>query len=174
MTTCSEPFDLVVAGDGSLRKSLTELSRGLGILDSVRFVGWLSQTDLPMLYQASDVFVLPSISTPLVKETWGLAVNEAMSAGLPVIATDAVGAAAGGLVKDGVTGWVVPEKNVPALARAIDEAASNQAFRLSLGHRARERVQEFTFEAAAAAFESALSSAIASRAHRIDGRTRAA
>jgi glycosyltransferase involved in cell wall biosynthesis len=159
---CGESIDLVVAGDGSLRKPLTDLSHDLGISRRVRFIGWLSQNDLPTLYHASNLLVLPSISTRLVKETWGLTVNEAMNAGLPVIATDAVGAAVGGLVEDGVTGWVVPERNAPALTRALDEAASSSALRVKRGQQARTRVGRFTFEAAVAAFESALGDAIVS------------
>lgn len=159
-----EPFDLVVAGEGSLRKRLADLSVHLGITDRVRFVGWLDQAELPTLYQASDFFVLPSVSTRLVKETWGLAVNEAMSAGLPVIATDTVGAAAGGLVESGATGWVVAERNVRALSSALDEAASDADARTARGRAARQRARRYTFEAGAEAFESALDLAVA--AHR--------
>ena len=63
--------------------------------------------------------MLPSITTALDKEPWGLVVNEAMHAGLPVVATDAVGAAAGGLVRDGENGFVVPERDADALAAAV-------------------------------------------------------
>ena len=53
------------------------------------------------VYAACDVLVLPSIATRTFREPWGLVVNEAMNRRLPVIASDAVGAAAGGLVQDG-------------------------------------------------------------------------
>lgn len=168
ISACSDSLDLVVAGEGSLRKQLTDLARNLGISERVRFIGWMNQKDMPTLYQASDLLVLPSVSTRLVKETWGLTVNEAMSAGLPVIATDAVGAAAGGLVEHGVTGWVVPERNTAALTQALEEASSSSALRLNRGRHARKRVRRFTFEAAAAAFESALNDATAPRARSID------
>jgi len=155
-----ERFDIVLAGDGSLRESLADLSVALDISERVRFVGWLNQGELPTLYQASNVFVLPSVSTRLVKETWGLAVNEAMSAGLPVIASDAVGAAAGGLVEDGVTGWVVPEKDAAALSKALDEAVSDEAMRNSRGREASRRARHYTFEAGVDAFEAALTHAV--------------
>ena len=164
-----ESFDVVLAGQGSLRKPLADLSEALGIADRVRFLGWLEQQRLPVLYQASDVFVFPSVSTRLVKETWGLAVNEAMSAGLPVIATDAVGAAAGGLVEDGVTGWVVPERSVRALSRALDQAVSNRQTREARGKEARRRASTYTFEAGAEAFEAALEHAVTARGRLVQG-----
>ena len=163
MARAQHRFDLVLAGEGSLGSSLSDLSVELGISDRVRFTGWQDQNTLPVLYQASDYFVFPSVSTRLVKETWGLAVNEAMSAGLPVIATNAVGAAAGGLVVDGVTGWVVPEKDVGALARALDEATSKPAARAHRASEARKRARKYTFEAGTDAFEAALDRAVATR-----------
>ena len=69
------------------------------------------------VYAACDVLVVPSIPTRTFREPWGLVVNEAMNRGLAVIASDAVGAAAGGLVRDGVNGLVVPAGDSGALAR---------------------------------------------------------
>ncbi len=72
--------------------------------------------ELRNLYAACDVLVLPSIPTRTFREPWGLVVNEAMNRGLAVIASDAVGAAAGGLVRDGRNGLVVPAGDPAALA----------------------------------------------------------
>ncbi len=66
------------------------------------------------------MLVLPSVTTPRFREPWGLVLNEAMAAGTAVVATTAVGAAAGGLVLDGETGLVVPERDHAALAAALD------------------------------------------------------
>ena len=63
-------------------------------------------------YAGSDVVVVPSIPTRDFLEPWGLVVNEAFHQGVPVIATDAVGAAAGGLVQHERTGLVVPAGDV--------------------------------------------------------------
>ena len=95
------PHQIVIAGTGPLVESMRELASSLGISDRVRFVGQVEQAELPALLQASDALVLPSVSTTRVRETWGLVVNEAMNCALPVVATDAVGAAAGGLVVHG-------------------------------------------------------------------------
>jgi glycosyltransferase involved in cell wall biosynthesis len=64
-------------------------------------MGARSPAEVRNFYAASDVVVLPSIRTRTFREPWGMVVNEAMHQGLPVIATDAVGAAAGGLLRDG-------------------------------------------------------------------------
>ena len=71
------------------------------------------------LYADADVLVVPSITTPTFREPWGLVVNEAMNRGLATIASDAVGAVAGGLVRDGHNGLVVPAGDSDALARAM-------------------------------------------------------
>ncbi|HXA55710.1 MAG TPA: glycosyltransferase family 4 protein, partial [Solirubrobacteraceae bacterium] len=68
------------------------------------------------LYADADVLVVPSIATRTFREPWGLVVNEAMNRNLPVIATDAVGAVAGGLVRHDRNGLVVPAGDAHALA----------------------------------------------------------
>ena len=71
------------------------------------------------LYAGSDVLVVPSLPTRDFLEPWGLVVNEAFHQGVPVIATDAVGAAAGGLVRHEHTGLIVPAGDARALRAAI-------------------------------------------------------
>ena len=78
------------------------------------------------VYAACDVLVVPSVPTRTFREPWGLVVNEAMNQGLAVIATDAVGAAAGGLVRDGENGLIVPAGDERALA-ARDGAARGRS-----------------------------------------------
>ena len=79
----------------------------------------MTPVELRNFYAGSDVVVVPSVPTRTIRETWSLVVNEAMHQGVPVIASDAVGAAAGGLVRDGANGIVVPAGDAGALARAI-------------------------------------------------------
>ena len=100
---------LVLAGDGPLRGAAERRRR-----DRAR------RPRAPRLrnsYAGSDVVVVPSIPTRDFLEPWGLVVNEAFHQGVPVIATDAVGAAAGGLVQHERTGLVVPAGDASALAR---------------------------------------------------------
>lgn len=103
---------LYIAGDGPERNSLIDLSKQLGIEDSVEFLGRLDRSEVAKRLCRASAFVLPSIHEP-----FGLVILEAMAARVPVIAT-----AVGGVpefVKDGVTGTLVQSWNVNELAAAI-------------------------------------------------------
>jgi glycosyltransferase involved in cell wall biosynthesis len=119
--------------------------------------------ELRNLYAACDVLVVPSIPTRTFREPWGLVVNEAMNRGVPVIATDAVGAAAGGLVRDGESGLVVRAGDSAALADAIARLAADRALRARLGRTGAQAVQWFSHDAWATGFSAALSSLALSR-----------
>ena len=112
--------------------------------------------ELRNLYAAADVLVLPSIPTRAFREPWGLVVNEAMNRGLPVIATDAVGAAAGGLVRDGHNGLVVPAGDSAALAGALGQLADDAPLRRRLGEAGAKDVRAFSHDAWARGFSRAL------------------
>jgi glycosyltransferase involved in cell wall biosynthesis len=110
----------------------------------IRLMGPVDRADLPALYAAADALVLPSIPTATFLEPWGLVVNEAMHQGTPVIASDAVGAVAGGLVRDGRNGLVVRAGDAEALATRIRALAMNPALRERLGDAARQDVAAFS------------------------------
>jgi glycosyltransferase involved in cell wall biosynthesis len=114
-------------------------------------------------YAASDVLVLPSIPTRSFREPWGLVVNEAMNRGLPVIVSDAVGAAAGGLVRDGRNGLIVPANDPDALADAIRRLAGEEQLRARLGQNGAQDIAAYDHEAWAAGFSQALASVNVSR-----------
>jgi glycosyltransferase involved in cell wall biosynthesis len=116
------------------------------------------------VYAAADVLVVPSIPTRTFREPWGLVVNEAMNRGLPVIASDAVGAAAGGLVRHGRNGLVVPAGDPGALAGAIGRLAADVSLRARLGSSAAEDVRAFSHEAWAQGFSAALATVGLARA----------
>ncbi len=111
---------------------------------------------LRALYDAADVLVVPSIPTRTFREPWGLVINEAMNRELPVIASDAVGAAAGGLVRDGHNGLVVPAGDVDALANAMRRLAGDAALRVRLGAAGGRDVLAYSHDAWAAGFSGAL------------------
>ncbi len=105
---------LVVVGDGVLRAELEALARRFPQA-TMKFTGFLNQTEMPSAYALSDVFVLPSIFEP-----WGLVINEAMNLARPVIVSDQVGCAPDLVGPD--NGWVFPAGDVAALTTILREA----------------------------------------------------
>ena len=140
---------LVVIGDGPIAGNLQGMPR-------MCFLGPLPRTQLPVAYAASQLTVVPSVPTPRFVEPWGLVCNEAMSQAKPVIATDTVGAVAGGLVRDAETGVVVPAGDASALTQAIDQLLADESLRTRLGSAARAAVAVYTYSAMVSAFERAL------------------
>jgi glycosyltransferase involved in cell wall biosynthesis len=150
---------LVVVGDGSLRHRCETLVSNAGLEWRVRFVGYVPISELPTYYAIASVTVLPSIATAKEKEPWGLVVNESFNQCVPVIATESVGAAAGGLIVDGKTGLVVKERSSVELARAIDLLLANDSLRKKIGESARARVRAWSHENMVDAFIEAIGSA---------------
>ncbi|HEU4978080.1 MAG TPA: glycosyltransferase family 4 protein, partial [Solirubrobacteraceae bacterium] len=122
----------------------------------VRDLGAIEPEQLRNFYAAADVLVIPSIATRSFREPWGLVANEAMNQRTPVIATDAVGAAAGGLVRHERNGLVVRAGDASALASALHRLHGDAPLRAALGANAQRDVAAFTFDAWAAGFERAL------------------
>jgi len=131
---------------------------------AVACLGRLEPQELRDVYAACQVLIVPSVPTRTFLEPWGLVVNEAMNRGLAVIATDAVGAAAGGLVRDARNGLIVPAGDSLALADAIGRLAGDAALRTRLGAAGAQDVLAFSHDAWAEGFSRALSSLGLSRA----------
>ena len=106
---------LVWAGDGPERQALAAMGELLGV--PMRFLGFCNQSQLPAVYKAADVLVLPSEGS----ETWGLVVNEAMACGTPCVVSDACGCAPD-MIVPGLTGAVFELGNVKALAVELTRA----------------------------------------------------
>ncbi|HYB24565.1 MAG TPA: glycosyltransferase family 4 protein [Solirubrobacteraceae bacterium] len=126
-------------------------------------LGRLSALQLRSVYAACQVLVVPSVRTRTFREPWGLVVNEAMNRGLAVIATDAVGAAAGGLVRDGENGLIVAAGDSRALAGAIVRLSEDDRLRARLGTAGARDVLAFNHDAWAEGFSRALDSVGVSR-----------
>jgi glycosyltransferase involved in cell wall biosynthesis len=123
---------------------------------NIVFEGPRSPGDVRNFLGRAGVLVVPSIATRAFKEPWALVVNEAMHQQLPVIATDAVGAAAGGLVRHERNGLVVPEHDADALARALERLAGDPDLRTRLGEHGARDVAAFTPQAWAAGMARAI------------------
>jgi glycosyltransferase involved in cell wall biosynthesis len=120
LTRTREEVLLLIVGDGPARTRLEELSGELGLGETVRFVGPVSDRDLRAYYQLADVCVVPSAAL----EGFGLVVLEALACGTPVIASDS-----GGL-PEALSGLdsslVVPAGDVRALAQRLEAAAQGE------------------------------------------------
>ena len=147
---------LVVVGDGKRREELEALVAERGLEKAVTFLGL--RRDVPRLLAGGDVFALSS-----VHEGVPISVIEAMTAGLPVVATD-VGALRD-QVTEGVDGFLVPSGDAEGLAERLARLADDPALRAELGRRAQERARaEFTVENTAAAFTEMVESVARRRA----------
>jgi glycosyltransferase involved in cell wall biosynthesis len=145
LTLVGEP-----AGDGALPPGVARAGR-------------LDARSLRNFYAGSDVLVMSAIATRDFLEPWGLVANEAMHQRLPVIATTATGAAAGGLVRDRRNGLVVPAGDPSALAVALRTLREDPVLRERLGAAAATDAAAHTFAAWAAGVSAALVSVGAGR-----------
>lgn len=135
-------------------------------LSGVRAVGPQRADVVRRWLDRSDLLCVPSHRTPSFLEPWGLVCNEAMHRGVPVLATDAVGAAAGGLVRDGRNGVVVAADDADALATALRERFADRDATARLGATARDDVAPYTFDAWATGMMAAITAAIAANRSR--------
>jgi glycosyltransferase involved in cell wall biosynthesis len=134
----ADPFTIMMVGSGELEHELRNYCRE-NSLNNVVFAGFVNQSDLVDYYSASDVFVLPSEVEP-----WGLAVNEAMCAGLPIVASREVGCVPD-LIQDGVNGYTLPAGDVEGLVRALQLLITDKELRLRQGRASLERMEQWGF-----------------------------
>jgi glycosyltransferase involved in cell wall biosynthesis len=136
---------LRVVGDGELRESVEQVLRPVN--ERVEFVGFKDWDQLPEVYASADVLCVPSRY-----DGWGLVVPEGLASGLPVIATDRMGAALE-FVETGCNGWLIPAGDQKALIDSMREAALLSSSELEqMGRHARESISAHTLENGAARF----------------------
>jgi glycosyltransferase involved in cell wall biosynthesis len=129
---------LLIVGDGEERAAL-EARAQEAPPGNVRFLGFRNQTELPRFYDLCNVFVLVSVHEP-----WGLAINEAMNAGRPVIVSDQVGCHQN-LVQEGVNGCVVKACDTQGLARALGAVLDGERWR-EMGAQSLRIIQSYNFD----------------------------
>jgi glycosyltransferase involved in cell wall biosynthesis len=146
---------LVLVGGGPFRSRAAATS-AVPPVDGIVEAGTVDPAELRNFYAGSDVCAIPSVPTRTIRETWSLVANEAMNQEVPIIASDAVGAAAGGLVRDGRNGLVVPAGDPLALAAAMRRLHDDPGLRARLGAAARDDVAPYTADAWAAGVSAAI------------------
>jgi glycosyltransferase involved in cell wall biosynthesis len=127
------PVEIVLAGTGPEEERLRRIAG-----PNVAFLGHVDRDALPALYADADVAVMPSRSDP-----WGMVLNEAALAGLPLVTTTAAGAAQE-LIEDGVNGFRVPPDDPAALRLALRRLVEDAPFRRAAAARSRELGATFT------------------------------
>ncbi len=128
---------LLIVGNGYLRRELQKLALELKVGEMTAFAGRIAHVDVPHWLGRIDIFVNPSVHE---SETFGVAVLEASSMEIPVVTSRI-----GGLpevVQDGVTGFLVPPRDVNALAERIERLATDENLRKQMGKAGREFVMK--------------------------------
>ena len=143
---------LVLVGSGPLEGDLKRRVIDANIPDVI-FPGFLNQAELPAVYAASDLFVLPSVNEP-----WGLVVNEAMCAGLPIVLSEEIGCAAD-LVQDGVNGATFRAGDVTGLAEAMRPILADAGLRAAQGRASLERIESWSYAECGAGIRAAIDAA---------------
>ena len=146
---------LVLVGSGPMQQQLERRVQELDL--DVTFAGWRSGESLLEAYAATDVFILLSR-----REPWGIVVNEAAACGLPLVLTDAVGAAADLLVP-GENGELVRSGDLDEQAEAIARLAGDDALRERYGRRSRELAAPWGYGPSVESFAEAMRRATAGR-----------
>ena len=134
-------WSLVIVGDGELAPSLRRQVAALGLTQLVHFPGYLAAEEMAHYYGLASAFILASAYA----EQWGLVVNEAMAAGLPVLVSDICGCAPD-LVIEGVTGFTFSPREPAALTGLLRHCAEGAVDLAALGRQGQAHIQQYSVE----------------------------
>lgn len=152
----AEPWHLVLLGDGPLRDQMHTIIADLGLDDAVVLPGFRQYDQLPSYYGLAGAFIHASTT-----EQWGLVVNEAMAAGLPVVVSERCGCAPD-LVEHGRNGFTFDPYRVDELAgRMLQLASMDESQRDRMGRASSEIISRWTPETFAVNLMKAAESALA-------------
>jgi glycosyltransferase involved in cell wall biosynthesis len=129
---------LQLLGTGPAREALIKLIP-TDLRDRIHFLGFQQPPALPHIFAAADIFVLPSRH-----DGWGVVVNEALGAGLPIIVSDRVGAS--DLVEDGYNGLITSAGDVESLGNALLKLGQSAELRTSFGRGSAERAARWSLD----------------------------
>jgi glycosyltransferase involved in cell wall biosynthesis len=140
---------LLFVGNGALEAELKVRAEDS---KNIHFMDFQNQSRMPVIYQACDLFCLPSKGPG---ETWGLAVNEAMACGKAILVSDKVGCAID-LVKPGCNGDVFKSGNKDSLTNCLNYLMQSKSKLAEMGKNSAEKIKEWNFTAIAEAVENKL------------------
>lgn len=145
MENISETRLMIVGGNVNQSSEISKLrllSSKLSIDEQVTFTGAVEHRELPIYYNATDVFALPSYY-----ESFGLVALEAMACGKPVVASRVGGLKS--LVKDGVSGYLIPWRCAEPFANKLDILLKNNSLNKKMGEAAREAAIQLSWSSTA-------------------------
>jgi len=144
-------FNLIIAGSGEMLEECVALTKKLNV-SNVFFPGFVNQKTVPSFFAVADIFVLLSHSEP-----WGLVINEAMSASLPIISSEEVGATAD--LVDSNNGFLISRTNeLEETVQALKILLKNPDLRTVMGSQSLSKIQSWDFLATESGFLKALDS----------------
>jgi 1,2-diacylglycerol 3-alpha-glucosyltransferase len=134
----AQAWDLVLCGDGELRPQIEQQIQALGLSDRVHLPGFLQQNELMPYFAHANCFIHASY-----QEQWGLVVNEAMAAGLPVLVSNRCGCFED-LVIEGINGWGFDPDRVEQIQQLMSKMSSDEKQAKTMGNAALAHIQNFS------------------------------
>ena len=130
-----------IIGDGELMKNFQQLITELGVNDTIKLLGWKDSAEIASILDRSHIFVAPSVTAADGNQDAPVnTLKEAMAMGLPVISTFHGGIPE--LVDDGISGFLVPERDADAIVEKLRILIENPQFWETMGSAGRARVKE--------------------------------
>jgi len=130
-----------IVGDGPVKNTLEDLIKGLNIGNNVKLLGWRQQEEIIELMKNTDILIAPSVvSEDGDEEGIPVVLMEALAQGMPVLSTQHSGIPE--LVQDGESGFLVPERNVNALAEKLAYLVKHPEIWSAMGQAGREYVEK--------------------------------
>jgi glycosyltransferase involved in cell wall biosynthesis len=145
---------LLLVGNGVKEPLLKKMAADSHSARNIHFSDFKNQSYMPVLYQAADLFCLPSLS-----ESWGLGVNEAMACGKAVLVSDRVGCAAD-LVKEGYNGAIFKSENLDSLLHSLEKLTQSKKILQQYGLNSKAVINNWSFLKIAEAIENKLNETV--------------
>lgn len=140
LTRVPMSFRWTLAGDGPERENILRLITRLGLKDRVSLPGFVAYESLPSLFREADVYLQPSRSEP-----WGLAVNEALAAGMPAIVSRQCGCHTD-LIREGVNGFTFDAESPDQLAAALEKMWERRSSWSDMGNASLEIIKPWSLD----------------------------